>query len=78
MIAGKILKKQAKKAVFRHFLDTFDAPPSKVVHFGTKGAFRKTLGSVRQKGISQNSTKGGPFESAWGRIRIPEGAGSLS
>ena len=34
-------------------------PPSNLVYFGAKGAFRNILGSVSQKRISQNSTKGG-------------------
>ena len=44
----------------------FDArSPSNLVY---SGAFRKTLGSVSQKWISQNSTKGEHFGSAGGRI----------
>ena len=50
------------------------APPSKLLRFGTKGAFRNILRPVIQKWISQNSTKRGPFGSAGGRI--PEGWGS--
>ena len=42
--------------------------PSNLVYFGAKGAFRDILRSVNQKGISQNSLKGGPFGSAGGRI----------
>ena len=47
------------------------APPSNLMYIGTKGAFRKTLLSVRQKLISQNRTKEGPFR--WAGGRIPEG-----
>ena len=42
--------------------------PSKLVYIGAKGAFRKILGSVGQKGISEKVSKGGPFGSAGGRI----------
>ena len=70
------MKKQAEKAVLGTFLKTLTkksrflvhASPSKLVYIG---AFRKKLGSVSQKLISQSSTKGGPFGSAGGRI--PEG-----
>ena len=41
---------------------------SKLVHIGAKVASRKTLMSVGQKWISQNSTKDGPFGSAGGPI----------
>ena len=73
-------RKRPKKCVFRLFLKIFNqkiaffsarAPPSKLVFIGAEGAFRKILGSVCQKWISQNSSKGGPFGSAGGRI--PEG-----
>ena len=37
------------------------APPSKLVYFGTQGTFRKILGLVDQKWISQNSSKGDPL-----------------
>ena len=47
--------------------------PSKLVYIGAKGAFRKILGSVGQKWISEKVSKGGPFGSAGGRI--PEGRG---
>ena len=44
--AGKIFEKQAKKGVFRHFLENFDekvarAPPSKLVYIGAEGAVEK-------------------------------------
>ena len=73
------LKKQSKKAVFGHFLKNVDKKiaffgarsTSKLVYIGAKGAFRKILGSVGQKGISEKVSKGGPFGSAGGRI--PEG-----
>ena len=63
-------------AKFGHFLELKKhvffflarALPSKLVYFGAKGAFRKILGSVRQKRISQNSTMGKPFGSTGGRI----------
>ena len=47
--------------------------PSKLVYIGAKDAFRKILGSVGQKWISEKVSKGGPFGSAGGRI--PEGGG---
>ena len=47
--------------------------PPKLVYIGAEGAFRKILGSVRQKWISEKVSKGGPFGSAGGRI--PEGGG---
>ena len=47
--------------------------PSKLVGIGAKGAFRKILGSVGQKWISEKVSKGGPFGSAGGRI--PERGG---
>ena len=36
-------------------------PPLKLVYIGGDGAFRKILGSVRQKWKSQNSSKGDPL-----------------
>ena len=42
--------------------------PSKLVYIGAKGAFRKILGSVGQKGISEKVSKGGPFGSAGDRM----------
>ena len=75
--AGKLLKKQSKKAVFGHFLKNFDKKncvffgarsPSKLVYIGLEGAFRTILGSVGQKWISEKVSKGGPFGSAGGRI----------
>ena len=45
--------------------------PSKIAFIGAKGAFRKILGSVSQKWISEKVSKGGPFGSAGGQI--PEG-----
>ena len=68
------------KTVFGHFLKKiltknsvfFGArSPSKLVYIGAKGAFRKILGSVCEKWISEKVSKGGPFGSAGGRI--PEG-----
>ena len=79
----QIFKKTVKKAVFGHFLKNFDKKkcvffgarsPSKLVYIGAEGAFRKILGSVRQKWISEKVSKGGPFGSAGGRI--PEGGAS--
>ena len=69
-IIGK--KKQAKKS-FKHFKENFQqkgvfsahAFPSNIEYFGAKGAFRKILGSVSQKRISQNSTKGDPLGRQW-------------
>ena len=57
--AGKILKKLAKKGVFRLFLKNVDQkitflpralPPSKLVYIGVKGTFRHFLGSVTKHG----------------------------
>ena len=67
------LWKTGQKRRFRHFLEKVDqkiaifrrARPLKISIFG---AFRKILASVSQKWISQNSTKGGPFGSAWDQI----------
>ena len=47
--------------------------PSKLVHIGAKGAFRKILGSVGQKWISEKVPKGGPFGLTGGRIPEREG-----
>ena len=58
------MKKQVKKAVFGKFFDA--RSPSKLVY---SGAFRKILGSVSQKWISQKVAKGGPFGSAG--VQIP-------
>ena len=78
----QIFEKTVKKAVFGHFLKNFDKKiafffgarsPSKLVYVGAKGAFRKILGSVGQKWISEKVSKGGPFGSAGGRI--PKGKG---
>ena len=74
-----MLKKQAKKAFLGSFweiltkkLRLFGARSTlKLVYIGAEVAFRKILGSVSQKRISQNSTKRGPFGSALGPI--PEG-----
>ena len=46
---------------------------SKLISIGAKGAFRKILGSVGQKWISEKVPKGGPFGLAGGRI--PEEGG---
>ena len=43
-------------------------PPSKLVYFGAEGSFRKVLGWVSQKWISQNSTKGVAYGLSEGRI----------
>ena len=48
--------------------------PSKLVYIGAESAFRKILGSVGQKWISEKVSKGGPFGSAG--ARIPEGRAS--
>ena len=47
--------------------------PSKIAFIGAKGAFRKILGSVGQKWISEKVSKGEPFGSAGGQI--PEEGG---
>ena len=61
-------KKQAKKSVFRHFLEKFDkknvffsarAPPSKLLCIGAKGAFQKILGSNTINGYLKKWFKGG-------------------
>ena len=49
--------------------------PSKIAFIGAQGAFRKILGSVGQKWISEKVSKGGPFGSAGGQI--PEGGGGV-
>ena len=51
------------------------ALPSKLVYIGAKGAFRKILGSVGQKWISEKVSKRGPFGSAGGRIHEGGGGG---
>ena len=52
---SSFLRRRLNVEVFKHFLDNFEqilafflarAPPSKLVYIGTKGAFRKFLGSV--------------------------------
>ena len=60
-----------KKCWIKNGVFSARAPPSKLVFIGAKGAFRKVLRLVSRKWISQNSSKGGPFESPGGRI--PEG-----
>ena len=60
--------KNRQKSVFRHFF--FENVDQKI-------AFRKILGSVSQKWKSQNSTKGGPFGSAGGRIPDREASAPL-
>ena len=75
------MKKQSKKPFLGTFLKIvtkklrfFGArSPSKLVYIGAEGAFRKILGSVRQKWISEKVSKGGPFGLAGGRI--PGGGG---
>ena len=81
---GKFLKKQSK-AVFETFLKNFDQKiafffgarsPSKLVYIGANGAFRKILGSVGQKWISEKVSKGDPLgrqgvESLKGGVRPP-------
>ena len=62
-IFEKTVKKQ-KKAVKKQFARS----PSKLVYIGAEGPFRKILGSVGQKWISEKVSKGGPFGSAGGRI----------
>ena len=42
--------------------------PTKITNIGAEGAFTKTLGSVSPNWRSDNSTKGGPFGSAGGRV----------
>ena len=83
ILAKFFFEKTVKKAVFGHFLKNFDkqigfffgaSSPSKLVYIGAKGAFRKILGSVGQKWISEKVSKGGHFRSAGGRI--PDGGGS--
>ena len=45
--------------------------PSKLVYIGAKGAFRKILGSVRQKWISEKVSKGGPPKNYQSIVRPP-------
>ena len=56
---GQILKKkkQAKKVIFRNFLETFDQKshfgarsPLKLIYIGAEGAYRKLLGSLTKDG----------------------------
>ena len=81
-ILAKFKKKQSKKPFFWHFLKNVDKKiafffgarsPSKLVYIGAQGAFRKIVGSVGQKWISEKVSVGGPFGSSRGRI--PEGGG---
>ena len=73
--AGEIFKKQAKKAFSGTFwkvltkkLGFFGArSPLELVYIGAEGAFKK-IRVHRQKWISENSTKRGPFRLADGRI----------
>ena len=69
-------KKGAKKAVFKHSLEKFltkklrffgARSPAELVYFGARGACRKILGSVNQKVISHNSTKGDPNSTKVGK-----------
>ena len=64
-------EKTGQKSVVRHFLEI---SAKKLVYFGTECAFRIILGSVSQKLISQNSTKGA-FGSAGGRKSLRGGGG---
>ena len=73
-------KKNSQKSRFWALFKTFwqkklrffgARSPSTLVFIGAKGAFRKILGSVGQKWISEKVSKGGPLGSAGGRI--PEG-----
>ena len=66
----QIFEKTVKKAVFGHFLKNFDKKksrffgarsPSKLVYIGAAGAFRKVLGSVGQKWISEKVSRGDPL-----------------
>ena len=65
-----IFEKTVKEAVFGHFLKKFDKKnrvffgarsPSKLVCIGAQGAFRKILGSVCQKWISEKVSKRDPL-----------------
>ena len=62
------LKPLLKKKFYQKIAFLRRAPPQKLVYFGAEDAFRKMLGSASQKWISQKSTKGGTFGSAWDRI----------
>ena len=46
----------------------FSARQANLVYIGAEGVFRKNLGSVGQKWISEKVSKGGPFGSAGGQI----------
>ena len=65
---ANFFEKTVKKAVFGHLRFFGACSPSKIAYIGAKGAFRKILGSVGQKWISEKVSKGGPFGSAGGQI----------
>ena len=80
--AGKFfLKKKAKKGVFRYFLENFDKKNcvfsvrprlSKLASFGAQGDLEEILGTVSQKWISQNSSKGDPLgQQGFESLKIP-------
>ena len=72
----QILKNRPKKGFVGTFLEHFEqkprflALPSTLVYCGTEGAFRTILGSISQKLISENSTRGtlwvGRESNLWG------------
>ena len=76
----KTVKKSRFWALFEKFWQKnrvfFGArSPSKLEYIDAKSAFRKVLGSVGQKWISEKVSKGGPFGSAGGWI--PEEGGNV-
>ena len=69
----KIAKNRPKISTKKSRFFGIRSPLKISIEWRAEGAFRKILRSVSQKWISQNSTKGGPFGSAGGRL--PEGGG---
>ena len=69
----QIFEETVKEAVFLRVFFGGARSPSKLVYIGAQSAFRKILGSLGQKWISEKSIQGS-FGSAGGRI--PEGRGA--
>ena len=82
--AGKILKRQAKKGVFGHFLENSDQkiaffrralPLTKLVYIDARGAFTNFLGSITKNGYLKIVHRG----SLWvGRGSNPWGGGGVA
>ena len=73
LLRRQIFEKIGQKSSFLALLENVDKkipffwralPLTKLVYIGAKGAFRKILGPVDQKSISEKVPKGGPFGSA--------------